>query len=112
MNAQVQPLAGNTSTPPVLGVALIAGRIVGQRAIKTQEGRLFLTLLKLAAPDEFTSPQTIEVRSREALGDKDTTWRGRVSIGGFGRSYDGKADPETGEIRSVRTAENRLTVVA
>lgn len=95
--------------------ALVAGKIVSKaRSFKTQDGRIFLTLLKLAAPDEFTSPGTIELRSRAQLGEVGDIWRGKVRITGFGRSFASKrTDPETGEVETtqVRTAENRLDVI-
>lgn len=109
MNAAVQPIPAGPGVK--LGEALLSGRIVSARAIKTQDGRVFLTLVKLPAPDEFTSPQTIEVRSTERLGEVGSDWRGKVRIGGYARQYN-TTDKETGEVTSVRTAEVRLQLVA
>lgn len=101
---------GSTTTTPA-PVASIAGRIDYARSYRDREGRrVFLTLLKLPAPDQFTSPQTIEVRSTAKLGEVGDSWRGSVRIGGYGKSYS-TTDPETGEKRPVRTADNLLTVV-
>lgn len=111
MSAVPQSIASASTAPTLaLGQALIAGKIVSRRRVTTQSGQLILTLLKLAAPDEFTAPQTIEVRSASAIGQVGDTWRGKVEVGGFGRSYD-RTD-ETGEKVKVQTAEIRLTVVA
>lgn len=109
MNAVVQGVPAGPGLK--MAESLLAGRIVAVRAIKTQEGRLFLTLVRLPAPDEYTSPQTVEVRSVERLGDAGADWRGRVRIGGYARQYD-VTDKETGERTTVRTAEVRLEAVA
>lgn len=111
MNAAVQQMPVQPGTGPKLGEALVAGRIVGVRSISTQNGKLWLTLVKLPAPDEFTSPQTIELRSKDRPGSMGEDLRCKVRIGGFGRSYD-KTDKDTGEQVTVRTAEVRLDIVA
>lgn len=93
------------------GVATLRGRIAAKsRAISTKDGRRFVTVVKLPSPDEFTSPQTVEVRSMAALGDAGEVVSLKVQIGGYGRSYQVE-DPSTGDKRSVQTADNSLTVV-
>lgn len=103
---KAQPL----SAPTLPLVAFLTGRIAARRAINTRDGRQFITIVKLPAPDEYTSPQTVELRSRIPLGEFGDTFSGKVRIGGYGRSYQA-TDPETGEKRTVQTADNSLTVV-
>lgn len=107
--AAVAPLPA-TSSAPRFGLSVLQGRIVGARRLSTQNGTLWLTLLKLPAPDEYTAPATVEVRSGSKLGELRTDWQGRVRIGGYGRSFEQK-DRETGEVSTVQTAEVRLTVI-
>jgi len=98
------------SQSPLL-TALCAGRIASKRRYRNRQGQtVYLTVLKLAAVDEFTSPETIEVRSGQPLGEVGDTWRGKVRLGGYARSYN-TDDPQTGEKITVQTADNNLTVV-
>jgi hypothetical protein len=78
--------------------------------MNTNAGPLHLTIVKLPAPDEYTSPGTVELRSRQALGDVGSEVDVKVRLGGYPRSYK-ITDPETGEQRPVATADNHLTVI-
>lgn len=102
--------AAQTGKPTGAGVALLRGRIAARRSISTRDGRRFLTVVKLPAPDEFTSPQTVEILSSAQLGEVGDTFAGKVQIGGFGRSYQAQ-DPETGDKRTIQTADVRLTAI-
>lgn len=88
----------------------IHGRIANRRKVQTKTGAQLVHVVKLPAPDQFTSPQTIEVRGVKALGQvgDDVTFKARV--GGYGRSYK-VTDAETGEQQTIQTADNSLTVV-
>jgi hypothetical protein len=102
---------GTTAAPQVPPlVAAVKGRVFAARRIQTKNGPQVITILKLAAPDEYSSPQTIELRSAQRLADNGQDWSGRVRIGGYGRQYQA-TDPETGEKRTVQTADNSLTVI-
>lgn len=94
-----------------IGVALLTGRLGTARRITGQNGGYVLTLVTMAAPDEFSSPSTVEVRSKAKLGERDEIWRGKVRISGYRRSYK-TTDPETGEQRAVQTADIRLEVIS
>lgn len=107
--AEVQPITSQKQLP--IGQSHLRGRIASSRRLNTNDGPLFLTVVKLPAPDQFSHPATIELRSRNKLGDNDTEWDGVVGISGFPRAYNTKPDPETGEVRQVRTADNQLFVV-
>lgn len=92
------------------GCAEIKGRIVARRRITSRNGRLWLTIVRLPAPDEFTSPATVELQSVEGLGDVGDIVRCRVRIGGYARSFDA-TDPETGAKVRQQAANNTLEVV-
>lgn len=116
--AALSPVQSGANTPQTklsFNMAVLEGRIHGKpRTINTQSGKRVLTLLKLKAADEFSSAQTVEVRSARSLGAIGDVVRIRVMVGGYGRNYEAKReDPETGEITRamVNTAENSLTVV-
>lgn len=106
---QLSPEAGKAA--PALGQCLLSGRIASRRRVSTQNGVLFLTVIKLPAPDEFSNPQTVELRSEGPLGEPGETWRGKVQVGGYGRSY-AVDDEVTGRKVTVQTANVTLTVVA
>lgn len=108
MTEVATPLKPKTSLQP--GQAYISGRIVSARKINTQNGPLFLTVLKLAAPDPFSHPATIELRSSGKLGAIAEDWTGVVRIGGMPNNFT-TTDKETGEDTPVRSARNELTVV-
>jgi hypothetical protein len=70
-------------------------------------GAKFLTLVVLPALDEYSSPSTVEVLSDTrfaAVGD-DVSITCRAS--GFRRQYQ-QTDQETGEKRTVTTADNKF----
>lgn len=95
---------------PMLGVCRLTGRVAGVRRVTGQNGSTFLTLLRLPAPDTYTSPQTVEVRGPERCGSVGEEVTVDVRIGGYGRAYAKKGENgEPGD--SIRTAENVLYVV-
>ena len=58
--ATVSAIPGPATVPT--GVAYITGQIrFKSKAITTKSGRLFLTVIALPAPDEFTSPAILEL---------------------------------------------------
>ena len=89
--------------------ATIYGRIAHRRRIQTKNGPQFIHVVKLPAPDAFTSPNTVELRGLKSLGDVGDDITVKVRLGGYGRSYKA-TDAETGEQRVVPTADNSLTV--
>lgn len=110
MNAAVQAVPG-VGAGVQMGQALISGKIVAKsRAITTQQGRKFLTVVALPAADEYSTPQVVELRSNESLGQAGETVRCRVSIGGYRRSFDTQ-DPHTGEKFRVQSAQVMLDVI-
>lgn len=67
---------------PALGTARIAGRVDSVRVITTQNGKLFLTLVRMAAPDQFSHPATVELQSAERIGAQGDEVTAHVLIGG------------------------------
>lgn len=88
----------------------IAGRLVGRRRLTTQNGTLFLSLVAMPAPDPYSHPETVELRSSASLGDKDDDVKLICRVGGSRRTFK-TTDPDTGEQIVVVTADNRFTVV-
>lgn len=88
----------------------ITGRIFSRRRINTQQGHLYLTVLKLPAPDQYSHPATVELRSTFQLGDVDSDWSGPVQLGGMPNSYD-QQDKETGDRTRIISARNEYTVI-
>lgn len=93
------------------GQAYISGRIAYRRRLKTMDGAYWMTVLKTPAPDSFSHPGTIEVMSNNFIGAPGEDWSGIVQVFGYPRSYEGKPDPQTGEIGRIHTADNCLRVV-
>ena len=91
--------------------AILNGRIANVRRIQTKSGPQFVHVVKLPAPDQFTSPQTVELRGLKRMGGVGDDLVGvRVRIGGYGRSYK-VTDADTGEVSVIPTADNSLTIV-
>lgn len=108
--AQLQP-----SQKLAFNQSFIQAKIVSKRSINTQEGKLFLTLVRMPAPNQFAHPATCELRSNEALGDIDETITVKVQLGGLPNNYETKSvDKHTGEEtkQPVRSARNEYTVIA
>lgn len=92
------------------GICKLSGRVTSARKITTQRGPMHLTVVKLPAPDEFTSPGVVELRSAASLGRPGDDWSGNVRVSGYGRSYD-QTDPQTGDKYKVQSAQITLDVL-
>lgn len=110
-SAEVAPTSAATRQPSRVGQAYLASvRVLSARSIGTSTGRLWLTLVKLPNPDEFSTGATLELRSTRRLAQPGEDWSGWVRLGGYARQYKA-TDSETGEQIVVRTADIRLTVI-
>lgn len=90
---------------------IITGRISAIDCWPKKNPTRFTTLVRLAADDEFTTPATVEVQSERALGvEGQILPPTECHIGGRYRAYP-VTDKHTGEVRTVRTADNTLTVL-
>lgn len=110
MSTQGAPAASQPGLK--MGEALIRGRASAKsRAITTQNGRRYLTVVAMPAADEFSSPQVIEIRSEQPLADGNGDQvQVKVAIGGYRRSYEA-TDPHTGDKYKVQTAQVVLDAV-
>ena len=91
--------------------SFISGQISARRRISSQGSTVWLTVVRLPAADEYSHPATIEVRSHAPIGDVNDKWQGVVAVSGYPRNYNTKPDPETGEIKNVKSAQVSLDVV-
>ncbi|MGY8624415.1 hypothetical protein [Chromobacterium violaceum] len=87
--------------------AFISGRIRSAE----KRGEFVYTVIALPAPDQFTSPGLVEVRSKKRVGDKESDVKLLVKCGGYFGSPYRYTDKETGEQVSRRAFNNSLTVV-
>ena len=109
-NPAVVPVSSiRTNVNPIpLNHVMVSGRIaLKPRRYKTKEGAMYSHIVKLPAPDSFSSPQTIEINAIRQLGEKGEDIIQLCVIGGYGRSYD-LTDKSTGEVTNVSTADIRL----
>lgn len=63
--------------------AVLRGRIL---EVKRTESAVY-TVLTLPAPDAYSKPQVVEIRSQRMIGKPNEDLTVRVSIGGYRRSY-------------------------
>lgn len=88
----------------------IKGRLASVRRTSGQNGPVFVHLVKLPAPDAYSSPATVLVRSSQRHGDQGDPFDQLCQVGGYARTYQAM-DDETGRKVPVQTADNTLTVV-
>ena len=89
----------------------ISGRVSSVDPYPVKAPTRWTTLVRLPAPDQYSTPATVELVSNHFLGNEGDMLIDVVcSVGGRYRSYP-VTDKGTGEIRTVRTAENLLTVL-
>jgi hypothetical protein len=93
-----------SSTIPV-GVTVIQGRVERSR----RNGKVMFTTLILPAPDQYSKPDRIEVRSDNAIGSVGEDVQVRCRLGGYAKRPFDYTDRETGEQRRVFPVENTLT---
>lgn len=86
-----------------IGIVQVAGKLVSVR----KAGSVFEHIIKMAAPDPYSSPATISVMAQTRLGQAEDEVKVRCRLTGYGRTYK-STDQETGEVRNVKTADNKL----
>lgn len=76
---------------------LLIGKVIRSRRFE----QFFYTTVICPAPDPYSRPAVVEVRSKSRIGDLDDEIRVNAELGGFeGRSYQ-VTDRETGERRTL-----------
>lgn len=106
----VKPLQQPKTYTLPAGQAFLAGRISSRRKMNTQDGSMFLTVVKLPAPDSFSSPATVELQSRSPIGAAGEDWSGFVMLSGFSNNFDSKPDQD-GEVHKILSARNHFVVI-
>ncbi len=86
---------------------LVVGRVESSR---TYEGKRYTHVLT-PAPDAYSRPQLLEIRSKGKLGDKGEELSVSCVLGGFQRKAYQAKDQKTGEITTVIPVEMTLDLV-
>lgn len=102
----VQAVPNQTQQSVKVGQVFIVGRCISAKRV----GSLFSHLVVMPAPDPYSSPATVEVLATSRQADSEQDVRLLCRVGGYKRSYK-STDRETGEQRTVQTADNKLFVV-
>lgn len=102
------PAAASKSILP--GQTLIRGRCQAVRSFQTQSGKLWAHLVVMPAPDSYSHPATVEVVARNRLADRDQDFSALCAVGGVRSSF-ASTDKDTGETKTIVTAQVRLTAV-
>lgn len=86
---------------------LVVGKVTRSRRFE----QFFYTTVICPAPDPYSKPAVIEIRSKQRLGERDEEIRVTAELGGFeGRSYQ-VTDKETGERRTLIPVNHFLNAV-
>lgn len=110
MSAAVKSLEGQVKTFPVLvNQGVVAGRLGLRRSVNMKEGKRFLQLLTTPAPDPYSMPSIVELKSVAALGAEGDDWSGVVRIAGYPNNFE--VTDKDGAITQVRSARVVLEVV-
>ena len=88
----------------------ISGRISNVDAYPKNKPRRWTTLVRMPAASEYDTPATVEVVSEASIGAEGQVIEVLCSVSGRYRSYE-VTDKGTGEVRTVRTADNLLTAL-
>ncbi|NMG32346.1 single-stranded DNA-binding protein [Aromatoleum evansii] len=100
----VQPIPSQSPQTTIKpGQVLVVGRCVSAK----RQGQLYVHLIVMPAPDPYSSPATVEVLAKTRQADSEQDVRLLCRLGGYRRSYK-SVDRETGEVRNVQTADNKL----
>ena len=110
MSADVKPMEAKGKTFPVLvNQGVVAGRLGVRRSVQMKEGKRFLQLLTTPAPDPYSMPSIVELKSLGPLGSDGEDWSGVVRIAGYPNNFE--VTSKDGEITQVRSARVVLEVV-
>lgn len=108
MNAPVatpSPIQGARALPPMQVV--VKGRIDARR----RHDKTTYTRIVTPAPDPYSRPQTVEVRSRASLGQPGDEITVTATLGGYSRKPFRSVDKETGETTMVTPVDLTLDAI-
>lgn len=99
---------------PVLFRVFCLGQIATKsKLIKSSVGpNYYITLLTTPAPDQFSSPGTVTIRSSAPIGDPGESWQGWGTLGGYKRTIPARTNPETGEMRAAVSVADMYVLAA
>lgn len=100
----VSPIASKALAPMEV---VIKGRIDAKRS---HDGTRYTRILT-PAPDAYSRPQTVEVRSKANLGDRGDEVTVLCKLGGYTRKPFRSVDKETGETAMVTPVDMTLDAV-
>lgn len=107
----VKPIDSAKSYQVQLNQGFVSGRLKSRtQTMQTKDGRRYTQLLAMPAPDAYSMPSVVELRSVNSLGQEGDDWSGHIRIGGYPNDYE-ITDKQTGEIKQVRSARIVLEVV-
>ena len=95
------------SVKPVPMQVLVTGRL---ESMRRYEGKVYTHVLT-PAPDAYTRPQLVEIRSNKRLGDKHDEVTVTCQLGGYQRKPYHVTDKETGERMTVVPVDHTLDLV-
>lgn len=106
MNA---PATGSPTqgTRPAYNQATVKGKVTDRR----RHEKSFFTRILTPAPDPYSRPQTLEIRSKATLGQVGDEVVVAVQLGGYTRKPFRFTDKETGETTMVTPVDHTLDAV-
>lgn len=96
--------AANAAPAVKMGQIAFRGRVVSVR----KQGQFFYTLCKLPAADEYSSPNTVEIQSKNRFAETGADFNAVCKVAGYPRSYEINKD---GDKVTVHTADHRFHLI-
>lgn len=88
----------------------MSGRLGARRTVTLKQGKRFLQLMALEAPDRFSMPGLVEIQSVKPVGEDGDLWSGYVRLSGYPNNYETKADKD-GVIGTIHSSRAIFEVV-
>jgi hypothetical protein len=105
--ATTSPTQGTASRAPAFMQVTVKGKIDARR----RHDKTNYTRIVTPAPDPYSRPQTIEIRSKGALGQVGDEVIVQAQLGGYTRKPFRMTDKETGETMMVTPVDLTLDAV-
>ena len=105
MNAAATPVATAAKMIPMQ--VLVVGRI---DAVRRHEKTTY-TRVTTPAPDPYSRPQTVEIRSKQRLGQPGDEVAQLATLGGYARKPFRSTDKETGETTMVTPVDHTVDAI-
>lgn len=106
MSSTADKVSSLTGTQTKSGTIYVIGRV---DSVRRFDGRTY-TRLVMPAPDQYSSPSTIEFESTSRVGEAGDDVKVTLLLSGYRNDYK-SLDKETGELRSIRSARITLKLV-